>query len=517
MLATNQQNKNIAKNTILLYFRMILIILVSLYTSRVLLNILGVQDFGIYNVVGGVVTMFVFLNGAMTTATQRFLSFEIGRNNQVQLKKTFNATLVIHIFIAIFLFILIELIGFWVLNNYLNLPEDRMDAARWVFHFSAISFVATIIQVPYNACVISHERMNIYAYISIFEVMMKLVIVFLLGYLSFDKLKLYGILLSGVNVIIALIYIIYSRKNFVETKFEMVKDKALYKTLISYSGWNLFGNFALVAKGQGITIISNVFFGPAVNVAQAIASQVNAAVQSFFSNFQMAVNPQIIKSYSVNDKNNMISLLFRSARFSYYLLLILSLPIMLEIETVLKIWLKIVPNYACSFTILILIIVLIDCISGPLVTAVQATGKIKISQIIVGSLQILILPISFLFFELGYSPESTFYVSITISILSLFMRLTILNTLLPEFSASKFIKEVVIINILITGLSLIIPMFLKYFLAKTILNAFIVIFASLLSSIICIFLIGIKKEESLLLKDQLNKTVLKIKSFQTKR
>lgn len=510
MTKLNNANTKIAKNTILLYFRMILIILVSLYTSRVLLNVLGVEDFGIYNVVGGVVTMFVFLNGAMTTATQRFLAYDIGRNDKEQLKKTFNATLVIHVAIALILFILIEIIGFWVLNNYLNLPRDRMDEAQWVFHFSAISFMLTIIQVPYNACVIAHERMNIYAYISVFEVLMKLLIVFLLTYLSFDKLKLYGMLLSIINAIIVAIYITYARFNFEETKFELVKDKTLYKTLISYSGWNLFGNFALVAKGQGISIILNVFFGPVVNVAQAIASQVNAAVQSFFSNFQMAVNPQIIKSYAVNDKDFMISLMFKSARYSFYLLLLLSLPIIIEVDTILKLWLKIVPDHTSSFTILILIIVLLDCISGPLISGVQATGNIKISQIIVGSLQILILPISYLLFKYGYNPESTYFVSIVISVVALFSRLIILKSLITEFSVNTFIKEVLLKNLLIAFLSLVVPFVLKHFLATTIYNAVIIMSISFLSSFVFIYFVGINKEERIMFKAQVHKVKDKV-------
>ncbi|MFK7779796.1 MAG: oligosaccharide flippase family protein [Candidatus Gracilibacteria bacterium] len=511
MVEHNKNSKRIVKNTMMLYFRMILIMLVSLYTSRIILNVLGVEDFGIYNVVGGVVTMFVFLNGAMASSTQRFLSYEIGKNDFKQLQKTFNVTLVIHVVIAIIIFLLIETVGVWVLNNYLNIPKERMEAAQWVYHFSAFSFLISIIKVPYNAIIIAHERMNIYAYVSIFEVFMKLLIVFMLTWISFDKLKLYGILLFGVNVVVAIIYGAYSRLHFLETKFELVKDKALYKILISYSGWNLFGNLALVAKGQGITIILNIFFGPVVNAAQAVANQVNAAVQAFFSNFQMAVNPQIIKSYSANDRDYMLSLILRSAKFSFYLLFILSLPIILEVDTILNLWLKIVPNYASSFTILILITVLIDSFSGPLMTGIQATGNIKVFQIIVGTLQILILPLSYFLFKFHYPPQATYFVSIAISIIALVIRLFIMKSLIDEFSIKIFIEEVIFRNIVIVVLSLMLPLLLKYLLDYSILNSLIIIIISVLSCTVFIYYLGLKNNEKVILKVGIQKLFVKIK------
>jgi O-antigen/teichoic acid export membrane protein len=511
-MAGNNNSKRIVKNTMMLYFRMILIMLISLYTSRVILNTLGVEDFGIYNIVGGIVTMFVFLNGAMASSTQRFLSYEIGNNDFKQLKKTFNATLIIHIIIAIVIFLLIETIGIWLLNNYLNIPKERMEAAQWVYHFSALSFLISIIRVPFNAMIISHEKMNIYAYVSIFEVLIKLLIVFMLTWISFDKLKLYGILLLCVNALVAILYITYSKINFSETKFEFVKDKALYKTLISYSGWNLFGNFALVAKGQGITIILNVFFGPVVNAAQAIANQINAAVQSFFSNFQMAVNPQIIKSYSANEKEYMLNLILRSAKFSLYLLFIISLPIILEVDIILELWLKTVPNYTSSFTVLVLIILMIDSISGPLMTGIQATGRIKVFQIIVGILQIMILPISYLLFRYNYPPQATYFVSIIISLVALVIRLTIFKKLVDEFSIKKFIEDVVLRSIIIISFSIIVSIALKYYLDVNVLNSFITIILSVLFSITSVYFIGLKNDERMILKLGIKNFLKKLKS-----
>lgn len=480
--------------------------LVSLYTSRVILNTLGVEDFGIYNVVGGVVSMFAFFNSAMSSATQRFLSYEIGKGNFVQLRKTFNATQVIHIGIAVFIFILAETIGLWFVKNYLVIPAERMDAAIWVYHFSVLSFMVSVIQVPYNATIIAHERMNVYAYVSILEVSLKLLIVFLLVGISFDKLKLYGLLYFVVVLIIATIYRIYTRRNFEESKFEVVKDRQLYKTLISYSGWNLFGNIAVVAKGQGVNILLNLFFGPVVNAARGIATQVQSAVQGFVTNFQMAVNPQIIKSYATDEKEYMTSLIIRSSKFSFYLLFLLSLPIILEIDQILKMWLKIVPDYAPIFTVLVLVIILITCISGPLMTATQATGKIRTYQIVVGTLQFFILPISYLFLKLGYTPEVTLYVAIFVEIVALFFRLIFLKHLI-NFPVKKYIKEVIIKNILIVISAVSLPLIIKISFDISIFRLFVVLTVSLIWTLLIEYLIGFNKNERLFILFNLKKII----------
>lgn len=510
-MSTTENNKRIAKNTLMLYFRMILTMLVSLYTSRVVLNVLGVSDYGTYNVVGGVVTMFGFFNSAMVSATQRFLSYELGRNDYVQLRKTFNATLIIHSVIAILIFILAETIGLWFVNTQLNLPEGRMEAAHWVYHFSVLSFMVSIIQVPFNSIIIARERMSVYAYMSILEVVLKLIIVFVLTWIAFDKLKLYGILLFTVSFIVASIYRIYCLKQFDETRFKLVKDRDLYKTLISYSGWNLFGNIAAVAKGQGVSIILNIFFGTVVNAAQGVANQVSAAVTSFVGNFQMASNPQIIKSYAAEDKAYMTNLVIRTSKFSFYLLFILTLPVMLEIEYILKLWLKLVPDYTAVFTILILINALIDTVSGPLMTSLQATGKIKVYQSVVGILLILILPISYLFFKLGFPPESTFFVCISIAIVAFVFRVLLTKRQIPEFSTRQFLQEILIRNIPVILLSVLIPWMIRINMQVGFTRLMIVTFTSLTISTITIYLIGLKSNEKAFVRDAMNTFVSKIK------
>lgn len=511
-MGNDENSKRIAKNTLMLYFRMILTMLVSLYTSRVVLNTLGVEDFGIYNVVGGVVTMFGFFNSAMISATQRFLTFDLGRKDFTQLRMTFNATLIIHSVIALLVFMLAETVGLWFLNNKLNLPEGRMEAAHWVYHFAVLSFMVTIIQVPFNSIIISRERMSVYAYMSILEVVLKLIIVFMLTLIAYDKLKLYSILLFSVSFIIAFFYRIYCLKQFNETRFKLVRDKSLYKMLISYSSWNLFGNIASVAKGQGVNIILNVFFGTVVNAAQGIANQVFAAINSFVANFQIASNPQIVKSYAADEKHYMTNLVIQTSKFSFYLLFILSLPIMLEIEFILEIWLKIVPEFTALFTVLIFINALIDTVSGPLMISLQATGRIKVYQTVVGVLLILNLPLTWLTFKMNFPPHATYLISISISIIALAFRLILTKKQIPEFAAFRFFMEIVIRSIPVTLLSVAVPLIIHNNMHVGFVRLLFVVLSALFSSLIAIYLIGLNEGEKAFTRKTLNDLIFRIKN-----
>ena len=477
--------------------------LVSLYTSRVVINTLGVEDYGIYNVVGGAVLMFGFFNGAMSSATQRFLTIDIGRKDYWQLRKTFNATQIVHVGIALLVFILAETIGLWFITNKLNLPEGRMEVVRWVYHFSLLSFIISIIQAPYNALIIARERMGVFAYISIFDVSMKLFVVFVLTWISFDKLKLYGILIFAVSFIVAAIYRIYTRINFEETKFLIVKDKLLYKNLISYSGWNLFGAISLVAKSQGVSIMLNIFFGAGINAAQGVANQVSATVTSFVSNFQMASNPQIIKSYAADDKKYMTDLVIRTSKFSFFLLFVLTLPIILEIHYILKIWLKLVPEYTGILTRLILINALIDSVSGPLMAAVSATGKIKVYQIVIGGLSMLVLPLSFLLFKLDFPPESTFIGSICIALFALVFRLFYTKKLISEFLVAEFIQEILIRIVAVILISVLIPFLIIFNMDPGVARLILVSLSSSIMSMAAVFSVGLKNNEKLFVKNVL--------------
>ena len=501
-------NKRIAKNTLMLYFRMFLTMGVSLYTSRIVLNTLGVEDFGIYNVVGGVVTMFSFLNAAMSSATQRFLSFELGKENYKQLQKVFSMSLNIHVLIASVIFVLAETIGLWFLNAKLNIPAERMEAANWVYQFSILSFMVTVISVPYNAMIIAYERMNVYAYVSILEVVLKLIIVFMLQWFGYDKLKFYAILVFSISLLIRLVYGIYCNRNFKESRYVFSWDKSLYTTLMSYAGWNLWGNVAGVMFTQGINILLNIFFGPAINAARGIAYQIRGAVTGFVTNFQMAMNPQIIKSYASGNQNYMHQLIFQGAKYSFFLLLLLSLPILFETPLILKIWLKIVPDYTVIFTRLVLVNILIDCISGPLMTAAQASGKIKVYQSVVGGLLILILPISYLFLKLGYSPQVTLYVSISISIIALFSRLWILRPLV-HLSILKFTQFVLVPILMVSLVAVIPPLLTTYFMNPGILAFFIVSSISVLSVLLSIYSLGLERKERVYMKNKVRQYLFK--------
>ena len=365
-------NKRIAKNTIILYVRMLFLMCVSLYTSRVVLSALGVEDFGIYNVVGSIVSMFTILSGSLTSAISRFLTFELGRNNSVQLNRVFCTSIIIQVILAIIIIIAIETVGIWFVNNKMQIPANRINAALWVMHLSVLTFCINLISVPYNALIIAHERMSAFAYISIVEAVLKLSIAFLITISLLDKLIFYAILMAFVSVILRLIYGIYSRRNFEEAHFHFIFEKKLLKDMFGFAGWNFIGASSVVIRDQGGNIILNMFCGPVVNAARGVALQVNAATQQFVTNFQTAFNPQITKSFAAGDREYMHSLIMRGARFSFYLLLFLSLPLLLETQYILRIWLKVVPEHATNFTRLMLLFTMSESLAQPIVTGMLA-------------------------------------------------------------------------------------------------------------------------------------------------
>lgn len=383
---------------------------VSLFTSRVILNTLGVEDYGIYNVVGGVVAMFGFINGSMSSATQRYITFALGKGDEKRLQTVFSTTLQIHAMIAAIIVLLGETIGLWFLYNKMQIPADRMDAAFWVLQCSIVSTVVMIISVPYNADIIAHEKMSAFAYISVLEVVLKLAIVYMLVVFSVDKLILYAFLLLGIQVLIRFCYSIYCNRHFKETKYRHVWDKQLFKEMTGFAGWSLFGNLSAVLFTQGLNMLLNVFFGPVVNAARAVAVQVQNAIQQFVGNFQMALNPQITKTYAQGKMEEMHTLMFCSARFSFFLLFFLSLPVLFETEYILKLWLKTVPDHTVTFLRIMICTSLIYTCANPMIIANQATGKVKKYQVVCGSTLILILPISWILLALGFPAYSVFIV-----------------------------------------------------------------------------------------------------------
>ena len=493
----------------MLYFRMFLTMAISLYTSRVVLNTLGVEDFGIYNVVAGVVGMFSFLNSAMSGATQRFLSFEIGKDNFAQLRKVFATSVNIHLLIALVILVLAETIGLWFLNHKLTIPEDRMVAANWIYQFAIFSFVVKIVSVPYTASIIAREHMNIYAYVSIVEVSLKLLLVFLIQWLTYDKLIMYGMLMFGVSFLLLMIDRIYAKRKFEECTYKYVWDKAIFKEMLGYTGWNLFGTGAYVTYNQGVNILLNIFFGPAINAARGIAYQVNGAINGFVGNFQVALNPQIVKSYAAGDTKYMEQLIFQGSKYAFFLLFCVSLPIIMETELILKWWLKIVPDYAVLFCRLVLINALIDSISFPIMAGAQASGRIKWYMIVAGGLLLLILPISYVFLKMGYPPQTTFYVSIVISVMAMFARLIMVSRLI-HISVSKFLSHVVFRIVVVVIVSLILPAIVFYKMEAGLTRFFVLETVTVVSIVASILLVGLKKNEKQFLKDHHDKLRVKI-------
>ena len=396
----NANNQRIAKNTIFLYFRMLLIMVVNLYASRITLKVLGVDDFGIYQTVGGVVTFLAFLSNALGSGTSRFITFEMGKENS-RLKELFSTVRIAHIILAIFIVIVGEAIGMWAIYNKLVIPSDRMNAAVFAFHFSMIATFFQITQVPYNATIIAYEKMNVYAYVSIIEAVGKLLIVYLLNILTFDKLEIYAVLMCMVTVGVMLIYRIYCSLNFEETKGKLIFDKELFKGVASFSGWNLITSSAASLANQGVTIVTNMFFSPAVVTIRSLALKLNGILNQFVGSFRTAVNPQIVKKYAAEDYEGAKKLSLVSTKYTYYLMLIIVLPLFLLCEPALKLWLEEVPNGLVLFTRIALIQGLFQAFDTSLYTPIYANGRIKENAIISPLFDALQLPAVYILFKLG--------------------------------------------------------------------------------------------------------------------
>lgn len=402
-------NKRIAKNTMFLYFRMFLIMGVTLYTSRIVLETLGVEDFGLYNVVGGIVTMFTFINGSLGSATSRYITFELGKKNYVRLNQIFNAAFAVHVFMAFIIVILAETVGLWFFYEKMTIPEERQNAAFWVYQISILHSFFSMTQVPYNAIIIARENMKVYAYIGIVEVLAKLFIVYMIKVSPIDRLVYYAILLCVLQVGILLYYRYFCTSRYPESHLKVCRDKTLYRSIFTYGASDMIGAISVMAQGQGLNLLLNVYFGPVVNAARAIAYQVQGAVTQFSNNFMTAVRPQIIKSFAEGNIEDMWKLVIRSSCFSFYLMWLICLPLMLEARTVLSIWLGKYPDHSVSFLILILILCLIQTLKTPRVTIFHALAKVFASNITVGTVLCLAFPLAYLFVELGGSPESVFW------------------------------------------------------------------------------------------------------------
>lgn len=494
MSQTSENNKRIAKNTLLLYVRMLFLMLVTLYTSRVILHALGVEDYGIYNVVGGVVAMFSVISGSLSAAISRFITYELGKGDKERLVKIFSTSVNIQLGLSMMVILLAETIGLWFLNAKMSIPDARMTAANWVFQFSILTFIVNLISVPYNASIIAHERMSAFAYISILEAVGKLAIAFLIVVSPIDRLIFYAFLMSLIALTVRFTYGFYCKRHFEECKYHFIFDRSLLKQMSGFAGWNFIGAASAVLRDQGGNVVINLFCGPAVNAARGIAFQVNNAIQGFVTNFMTALNPQITKSYASGDRDYMMTLLFQGARLSFYMLLFLSLPVLVNTHYILVLWLKIVPEHTVLFIQLVLIFAMSESISNPLVTAMLATGNIRNYQIVVGGLQMMNLPVSYALLRLGYIPETVMIVAICISQCCLAARLYMLRGMIG-LSVKKYLRKVYLNVLVVAGISGIIPAFLSSLLCETFTNFILVCIVSVLCSSIVIFYVGCNSKE----------------------
>lgn len=510
MSSTAANNRRIAKNTLFLYIRMSVLMIVGLYTSRVVLKALGVDDFGIYNVVAGVVSAMTVLQGAMSVSVIRYLTFELGKGkeNFEKLHHTFCIIINIYFIVAVIFLVLAETVGLWFTNTQLSIPPDKITAVNWIYQFSILSSLLSLFVAPYNAVVVAHERMAFFTKISILEGVLRLGIAFAIMVISSYKLEAYGFLMMTASILVTACYIIFCNKNFAESRYEVRHDKALFKELASYTGWNLFGSLSGVAKGQGLNILLNIFFTPAVNAARAIAYQVNTAVSAFFNNFYMAVRPQITKYYAQNNMDEMFKLVFRSSKFAYYLILIVSLPIVVEAPYIISLWLGQLPDYVVPFVRLIIMITIVDAMATPLMTTIHATGKIALYQSVVGTLNILNLPVSYCLLKFcDGSPIVVFYVSFILAVISLFTRLLMAKKAVG-FPVISFIMKVVAVTIAVTVVAGI-PSILAYgyFSEQTFINLLIVCAISLISCVLSVYFIGLSKTEKTFLTSKIKNVI----------
>lgn len=501
MSDTSSANKRIAKNTLVLYVRMLFTMGISLFTSRVILQTLGVEDYGISSVVGGVISMFTFINAAMVSSTQRYLNFELVRDDANQLRSVFSTSLQIHALIALAIIVLSETVGLWFLNEKLVIPEARMTAAMWVYQCSILSCAVSIMSTPYNAVIVVHEKMSAFAYISILDVSLKLLVVYLLVVLPFDKLIILSILNLLVQLFIRYIYTLYCHRHFPESYFQFRFNKTLFKEMFGFAGWSFWGNLAAILYTQGLNMMLNIFFGPIVNAARGIAVQVQSAVQQFVGGFQTALNPQITKNYASNNLPQMHSLMFRSARFSFLLLFFLSLPVLMETNFILTLWLKTVPDDAVVFTQIMICISLIYTTANPCIIANQATGKVKIYQMVVGGILLLILPISYVVLKLGAPAYSVFIVHFCIESLAQFSRMYMLRKLI-HLPLWQYMKNIYIPIVSTVVIAIILPLVVRMQVAEGWLRFLAVGFTCVLSVGASSYFIGFTKQERVFFLDK---------------
>ena len=485
----SESNKRIAKNTLILYVRMFLMMLVGLYTSRVNLAALGVDNFGVYNVVGGFVAMFSIISTSLSGAISRFITYELGRGGGDKLKTMFSTSVNIMAGLSLLIVIIAELLGPWFIDTQLDIPAGREIAAQWVFQFSILNFVVGLISVPYNAAIVAHERMSAFAYISIFEALGKLAVALLIPYSPIDKLIFYAGLLCTMSLIIRFIYGYYCKRHFAECTYTFTFDKSIFKQMSGFAGWNFFNSTNYILNNQGVNMLMNIFFGVAVNAARGIAVSVDNIVNQFVGNFMTAINPQITKSYASGDLDRMHKLVCRGAKFSYYCMFLLVLPIILGAEQILDLWLVDVPKYTVLFVQLILLMSLCDCIGRTGYTACMATGRLKKYSLVIGSIGIFEFPLAWIAFSLGAQPQYAYYIYVIVKIAVLIARMYLMEEMV-HLKVRMFVTNVILPILLTTLVAIVIPVMLNVVMEPSLVRLFVVTIVAVLCVAVSALFLG---------------------------
>ena len=502
-------NTRIAKNTIFLFLRMVFVLFVSLYTTRVVLNTLGIIDYGIYNVVAGFVSMFAFLNSSMNNTTQRFYNFVRGTDNKDEQCKIYNTALRIQIVLAIILFIILESLGLWYIYSKMVIPSGRLDAAVWVFHSSTLSLVFLVLQIPYSAAIISHEKMDYFAIVSIFDVLIKLIVVLILPHISYDQLIFYGICLLLISITNFLLYYIYCKRHFEEIKYQKHYGKEKFKEMLTFSGWNLFGSFAYTMQGQGLNVLINAFFGPIVNAARGVTFQIQSTINGFSENIATAFRPQLVESYAKTNFLRTQNLMFSMSKYCFTMLYFLTVPIIIELHYILNIWLKgAVPDFTITFTYLVLANMLVNSLNMPISQTVQATGKVKYYQIIRSILIISTLPISWIVLKLDASPVSVFIVTLIISIINQPLSMAILHHLF-YYSYKLYLKRVILPCMILTLLLPILPVTFHLIMNENFSRLIVVLISTIIASVALTYFVILNNTEKEIITSLLKKKFFK--------
>jgi len=509
MSSSKEKSNRIAKNTVFLYLRSVLTLIIGLYTSRVVLSTLGVEDYGVYIVVGGVVAMFSSFSGALSSAISRFLTYELGRGSSNSLNKVFSTSVLIQLLLAVVIVLLILFAGNWFLYTKMNIPAERLDAAYWVLICSTVTLGISLVGIAYNAMIIAHEHMKAFAYIGMLNVCLKLGIVFLLTSFSFDSLKLYAVLLMVVSIIIQLIYVIYCRMNFSDSRLKFVWDTGLIKEMSSFAGWALFSSSVAMMNTQGINILMNLFFGVATNAARGIAMQVEMSLTQFIGNFTTAMNPQVVKSYAAGDKSYMFQLICSGSKLAYFMALFFIIPLFIEADTVLRLWLGEVPEYATVFVRLTLLVMLPQVLAGILATAAMATGNIRKYVLVVNGVSVSVFVFAWGLYFLGFSAETAYFVHFLIRVLLIGVRLLLLKNMIG-LSPMLYVRTVFFKIIPVSTLAFSIPLLVSLIpMDESFWRVALITIVSVPTTAVIVSILGLTKEERLFVSEKF--TLLKNK------